>query len=769
MLATRSFFWHVSTRAYLVASFAIACLALATQDAPAQTVVRGPYLQVGTPSSVIVRWRTDATTTGRVRYGLDAANLSAIADSGATATDHAVTLAGLAPDTRYYYSVGTSTTVLMSGSNQQFVTSPPAGASKPMRIWVIGDAGTGTASQTSVRDAYSSFNGSRETDLWLVLGDNAYEVGNDAEYQTKHFSVYPSMLKSSVSWYTLGNHDAGTGSIGAHPYHTMFSFPTAGQAGGVASGTKSYYSFDYANVHFISLDSQETSRSTSGAMATWLQSDLQQNAKPWVIAFWHHPPYSKGSHDSDTEVNLVEMRGNFLPILEQYGVDLVLAGHSHVYERSYLLDGHYGLSTSLQPAMIKNSGSGSPAGTGAYAKPSTGPAPHEGAVYVVAGSSGQTSGFVGTHPAMFMSLNNLGSLVLDLNGDRLDAQFLRENATVADTFTLIKGTVSGNLPPDGAITSPSNGATFAAPAAISLTATATDESGVAQVAYYNGPTLLGSATASPYAVTWTAPPPGNHRLTARVLDTGGLTHISAPVFISVSSGSPLAPTNLAAGTVTSTAVPLTWNENATDETGYQVERATGTGGFALLASLAANAAGYTDSTVVASTPYSYRVRAVNGAGNSAYSNTVTVTTPGVAPAAPSELSATAASGRQINLQWTDRATNETGFKIESSTNGTAFSQIAVVAANAVSYASTGLFKNRIYYYRVRATNASGDSAYSNTAAVTTLAGAPSAPSNLSASTASASVINLQWNDNAGNESGFKIERSTDGFNFNAFL
>ena len=721
MITTRT---RKDLRAFVTSTNAIAVFAVMfavffTESVSAQTVVRGPYLQVGTPFSIVVRWRTDSATTGRVRYGIDAANLSVVADSGVTGTDHSVTLNGLAPDTRYYYSIGTTATVLSSGPTQKFVTSPPAGAAKPTRIWVIGDAGTGTSSQTSVRDAYSAFNGTRETDLWLVLGDNAYEAGSDAEYQARHFAIYPTMLKSAVSWYTLGNHDAGTGSIGAHPYHTMFSFPTTGQAGGVASGTKSYYSFNYGNVHFISLDSQETSRAADGAMAGWLQSDLQQNTMPWVIAFWHHPPYSKGSHNSDTEANLVEMRSNFLPILEQYGVDLVLAGHSHVYERSYLLDGHYGPSSTLQPGMIKNGGSGRPAETGAYAKPSTGPTAHEGAVYVVAGSSGQTSGFIGTHPAMFVSLNNLGSLVLDLDGNRLDASFLRENATVVDSFSLVKGTVAGNLPPTGSITSPANGATFTTPAAISLASNAADAGGVSQVAYYNGPTLLGSSSTSPYALTWNAPPPGNHRLTARAVDNGGLTHISAPVFISVSSGLPAAPTNLATGSVTNSAVPLTWTDNATNESGFQVERATDAGSFALLAALGVNATNHTDSTVTGSTAYSYRVRAVGGAGDSAYSNTVSVTTPAGPPVAPTALAATAISATQINLQWTDRATNETGYKIERSTNGTSFSQIEIVTANATTYASTGLTKNKTYYYRVRATTGAADSAYSNTASAKT--------------------------------------------------
>jgi hypothetical protein len=228
--------------------------------------------------------------------------------------------------------------------------------------------------------------------------------------------------------------------------------------------------------------------------------------------------------------------------------------------------------------MIKNGGDGRIGGNGPYSKPSIGPSPHEGAVYVVAGSSGQTSGFQPSapHPAMYISLNNLGSLVLDLNGDTLDARFLRENGTIADNFTLVKGTVSGNLPPDVSITSPTTGASFNSPSSIPLTATATDNGSVSQVAFYSGATMIGSSssgTGGSYSVPWNNPPAGNHRLTARATDNLGATHISAPIFIAVTQPAtpPAAPTNLAAGTVTTTAVPLTWTDNATNETGFEID------------------------------------------------------------------------------------------------------------------------------------------------------------------------------------------------------
>jgi len=142
--------------------------------------------------------------------------------------------------------------------------------------------------------------------------------------------------------------------------------------------------------------------------------------------------------DSDIDPDLMQMRQYAVPLLESYGVDLVLSGHNHSYERSYLLDGHYGTSDTLLPSMIVDSGDGREDGHGAYEKP-LGFAPHRGAVYTVAGSSGQTdSGVLLNHPAMYLSLDVLGSLVLDINDGRLDAKFLSDTGVVQDYFTMKK-------------------------------------------------------------------------------------------------------------------------------------------------------------------------------------------------------------------------------------------------------------------------------------------------------------------------------------------
>ncbi len=429
----------------------------------AQNVVRGPYLQQGTPESVVVRWRTDVPTDSNVRYGADPTKLDKEAKTKWKTTEHVMILEGLAPSTKYHYAVGNAEKTLGDADGAgHFVTSPKHGTRQPIRTWVIGDAGTASTSgnvglQAQVRDAYYKFTGQRHTDVFLQLGDNAYSSGTDAQYQVAVFDMYRDMMKKSVTWPTLGNHDAGSAAsiTQSGAYYDMFTLPTLAQAGGLMSGTEAYYSFDYGNIHYICLDSEGTDRSIDGAMLTWLKNDLAATKQDWIIVYFHHPPYTKGSHDSNMEKKLVEMRTNALPIMEAGGVDLCLTGHSHSYERSFLIDGHYGTQDTFSAKMQKDAGDGKPDGKGAYRKTTLGRGIHEGAVYVVAGSSGKVSGknekngargFL-DHPAMYISLAKLGSMVLDVNGSRLDAIFLSEQGEKLDYFSMVKGKEGNARPP----------------------------------------------------------------------------------------------------------------------------------------------------------------------------------------------------------------------------------------------------------------------------------------------------------------------------------
>src|SRR5688572_27541039 len=412
--------------------------------AVAQTLERGPYLQSGSDSRITICWRTDVTIDARVRYGLDPANLTFVVDDPTLTSNHAVVVTGLEASTKYYYSIGTKTVVLAGGDAQHFfVTAPPADRMERTRVWVLGDSGTKDANARRVRDSYYTHAAGTHTNLWLMLGDNAYDSGQDDEYQDAVFeNMYESRLVDSVLYPTYGNHDALSADSNTQSgvYYNIFKLPKSGECGGVPSGTEAYYSFDWGNIHFVCLDSMESDRLLGGPMMTWLDADLAANTKEWVIAFWHHPPYSKGSHDSDSDTELVEMRQNAVDKLEQYGVDLVMGGHSHSYERSFLIDGHLGKSASFDPLVHGvDMGDGMLDGDGPYEKSSPGMAAHQGGVYSVCGCSGKTENGPLDHEAMYVGLEQLGSMVLDFYGAQLEARFIDEHGNVRDHFTLTKG------------------------------------------------------------------------------------------------------------------------------------------------------------------------------------------------------------------------------------------------------------------------------------------------------------------------------------------
>ncbi|MBK9376504.1 MAG: SUMF1/EgtB/PvdO family nonheme iron enzyme [Holophagales bacterium] len=272
------------------------------------------------------------------------------------------------------------------------------------------------------------------------------------------------------------------------------------------------------------------------------------------------------------------------------------------------------------------------------------------------------------------------------------------------------------------------------------------------------------ASATSYPDT-TCSPSTTYYYRVRATNSAGDSGYSNEANATTPAAPPAAPSGLSASAASSTQINLVWMDNATNETGYKVERKTGTAGtWGQIGTAGASATSYPDTTCSPSTTYYYRVRATNGAGDSGSSNEANATTPAAPPAAPSGLSASAASSSQINLVWMDNATNETGYKVERKT-GTAgtWGQIGTAGASATSYPDTTCSPSTTYHYRVRATNSAGDSGSSNEANATTPAPPvtiPAAPSGLSASAASSTQINLVWVDNATNETGHKVERKT---------
>ena len=256
------------------------------------------------------------------------------------------------------------------------------------------------------------------------------------------------------SYSLFGDGEADPAPDSPMPYLNIHTLPTQGETGGIASGTEQYYSFDYGSVHVVSLDSQLAVRDTSSreAMLQWLMDDLMANDSDWTIVIFHHPPYTKGSHDSDDRLvvgdagiddPIFDMREQFTPVFDDYGVDLVYSGHSHIYERSFYIGGHTGLSETFDPeehAELNDDGQpASGQGDEAYGQ-ITRNGTDDKVVYTVAGNGGKATSLSDTypHPAHFAGELTIGSVVIDAGESSLEVKFIDENSQVLDQFSMTR-------------------------------------------------------------------------------------------------------------------------------------------------------------------------------------------------------------------------------------------------------------------------------------------------------------------------------------------
>lgn len=435
---------------------------LITLSAISQSLQRGPYLQSMTNNSVKIMWRTSDSTTAIVKYGTSPTTLTNTITDNTLTKNHIVQVNGLQAKTKYYYSVGYNTTVL-AGENDQhhFITAPIPGDSSEFKFWVTGDFGGGNGGQIKVRRWFENYLQGNNVTGWLWLGDNAYNDGTDAQYQAKVFDTYygyDSIFRFLPFYPIPGNHDYnsvnGADDPNAHkgPYYDMVEVFKNAEMGGVPSGMEAYYSYDYGNTHFLALNSELYRvfvlwdlHASAIAFKNWLINDLKSSDKKFKVAYWHQPPYSKGSHDSDDfwEVFMGSMRDKVIPILEQYGVDLILCGHSHVYERSYLINKHYGLShTFNRSTMLIDSTSGNPDSNRTYLKYTYGANKDKGTVYGVIGNSGKSEPENGKmHPAMYKKYaadGGVGSMILEVKGNQMTCFYYKENGELYDKFRILK-------------------------------------------------------------------------------------------------------------------------------------------------------------------------------------------------------------------------------------------------------------------------------------------------------------------------------------------
>src|SRR5687768_2611064 len=202
-----------------------------------------------------------------------------------------------------------------AAGNGHATAGPPLKISLPLRkdsvrFVIIGDTGTGTDKQQQLADLLLRYRQAFPYEFVLMMGDNLYGGEKAADYKNKFEDVYRPLLDQKIKFYaTLGNHDEP-----AQRFYEHFNM-----------NGKDYYRFSKANVAFYSLNSNYMDKK----QVQWLESELAKDTSEWKIAFFHHPPYSSGGkHGSDKQLREVVE-----PIFLKHGVNVVLAGHEHFYER----------------------------------------------------------------------------------------------------------------------------------------------------------------------------------------------------------------------------------------------------------------------------------------------------------------------------------------------------------------------------------------------------------------------------------------------------
>ncbi len=636
------------------------------------------------------------------------------------------------------------------------------------RIAVIGDfsSDVNTSPTRDVANLAKGWN----PDLIATVGDNNYPDGSASTIDDNIGQWYHAYIGNYKGSYgggstpnrffpAIGNHDYNSSS-GYSPYLSYFTLP----------GNERYYSTSDGNLDIFVINSDghekdgNTANSTQGR---WLQNALANSTAKWKLVLFHHPAYSSGGIGSNSY-----MQWPF----QQWGASAVISGHDHDYER---------IDKGGFPYFVNGLGGESIVGFGSK----------------VSGSQVRYNG-------------DYGAQLIETTNSTMTFKFINRSGQVIDTFTLGSTSTAPSAPSGLAATAVSStqvkltwsdnspslsssfkidrstdgGSTFSPLASTLAGVTSYTDSGLAPgTKYVYRVRASNSVGYSSWSNTASATTP-----------TGSTTFVSDMSWVSSTNGwGPVERDKSVGGqnagdgnTITlngvtyakglgahaASTVVVNLNKQFTtflSDIGVDDETGAGTVVFQVLA----DGVKIYDSGVMTQTSTTRQVSVdvtnvtqltlvvTNGGDNIDYDHAdwanarLQSGAPSQPPAAPSKLIATAVSPTQINVTWQGVA-NESGYRVERSIDGTNFTPLASVGADFVSYADTSVSGDTLYYYRVIATNASGDSPPSNVDFARPMQ-PPSAPSNLAASAPSAGQVNLSWIINDTNEEeNFVIERST---------
>ena len=352
-----------------------------------------PYLQMPTPFSMTIQWRTSTEKNGTIQYGLTPSLEMEVFDPEPSQW-HAFTLTDLLPDTKYYYQVYSDGEAV--GEMYTFRTAP--GETLPFMFTVVGDTMYSVPEKLQIKENMLDDNPS----FVIHVGDFAGELGGYEEslWREHFFEDYEDLMSRIPLIPILGNHEY-QGAImvffsipdRAPLFHDYFTLPN----------NERWFSFDWANCHFIALDSNIPKDLRDGEQYGWLVQELEKSTDgiddpDWIFVCWHEPAFSSGAGQFDLMGR--DLRERYAPLMESYGVDIVFYGHDHFYERSY----------------------------------------RDGVYYILTGGGGAAP-----HP-IFPDINPYSQLVVDayqymrvtVNGLLLQVESVDPMMTVLDSFTLEK-------------------------------------------------------------------------------------------------------------------------------------------------------------------------------------------------------------------------------------------------------------------------------------------------------------------------------------------
>jgi len=325
---------HTAERRSPIEELRAACGDGATTIYGAAALQRQPYLQQVTMTAAKVGWVSkdrDERVTITNPDGSMVGEMPGVVEKTAARGDGELqiwsSVAALRPNTVYCYQLTNGTEALNQRSG--FRTAPSPDNDQPVRFLAFGDSGGGGSDQYALADQMYTVH----YDLIIHTGDLAYDDGTIGQYEDNVFGVYGGLFRNIPFFPSAGNHDYRT--MKGAPFREVFNLP--------GDNGEKWYSYDYGRVHFVALDTE----SDYSKQMKWLEEDLAATKLPWKVIYMHRPPYSSGAHGSDTT-----LRNKLAPVLQRYGVQLVLAGHDHDYERmkpqngvTYVVTGGGGVGT----------------------------------------------------------------------------------------------------------------------------------------------------------------------------------------------------------------------------------------------------------------------------------------------------------------------------------------------------------------------------------------------------------------------------------------